>query len=255
MNRLLHQKQCGFFMLLAMFVSIALIAMLTSGLDLKGPVSNFSGLFFTILTDSAGKGFVISLAVLCFMASRLGISREKLLARGVQLFIILAIGFAGKVGLKNLTESPRPYTNLLASQLVIPQPSHFYNLDKAQKIQVIESMANKVSSWRIASWLKGMNYSFPSGHTIFAAICIALFGGLFLEYKHYWFAGGVLVWAMGVEYSRIWMGMHRPADLVGSVLFISLVYLLLPTFSNVALKLSAMLPARCQLAFKKCNSK
>lgn len=242
-------------MLLAMFVSIVLIAMLTSGIDLKGQVSNVSGLFFTLLTDSAGKGFIVSLAVLCFLATRLGISREKLLARGVQLFIISAIGFAGKVGLKNITESPRPFTSLLANQLVIPQPAHFYNLDKAQKIQVIESVSKKVSSWRIDSWLKGMNYSFPSGHTIFAAICVALFGGLFLEYKRYWTAGGILLWAMGVEYSRIWMGMHRPADLFGSVLFIALAYLLMPTFNNLAIKLAAMLPQRCQLAFKKCNSK
>nr|WP_284676556.1 phosphatase PAP2 family protein [Vibrio sinus] len=238
-------------MLLAMFVSIIVVAVLTAGINLKGPVSTFSGVFFTLLTDSAGKGFIVSLAILCFLATRLGISREKLLARGVQLFIILLIGFAGKVGLKSLTESPRPYTTLLSNQLVIPQPAHFYNLDKAQKIQVIESVADKVSSWRIDSWLKGMNYSFPSGHTIFAAICVALFGGLFLEYNRYLMAGGVLLWSMGVEYSRIWMGMHRPADLFGSVLFIALVYLLIPTFSNLALKLSAKLPNRFQLAFKK----
>lgn len=238
-------------MLVAMLASVLLVGLLASGVNLTSHVSTITGAFFTLLTDSAGKGFIVSLAVFSLLALRLGISREKLFSRAIQLAVILVIGFAGKTGLKHFTESPRPYTAFLANELVIPQPAHFYQLAKAQKKQVIESVEGKVSSWRIHSWLKGMNYSFPSGHTIFAAICIALFGGLFLEYKRYLMAGGTLLWAAGVEYSRLWMGMHRVEDLLGSVLFVAAVYFLMPSFSQIALKLLAKLPAKCPVACRK----
>ncbi|MEF1292134.1 phosphatase PAP2 family protein, partial [Vibrio sp. M260118] len=35
-----------------------------------------------------------------------------------------------------------------------------------------------------------------------------------------------------VAYSRLWLGMHRPEDLVGSILFVGLVYLLIPNLDK-----------------------
>ncbi|WP_410965525.1 phosphatase PAP2 family protein, partial [Salmonella sp. ZJHZ19_0069] len=74
------------------------------------------------------------------------------------------------------------------------------------------------------------DYSFPSGHTIFVSICLAFFGGLFLQNKCYISALSLWMWGMSVAYSRLWLGMHRPEDLIGSVLFVAIVFTLLPTF-------------------------
>ncbi|GAK24028.1 phosphatidylglycerophosphatase B [Vibrio sp. JCM 19052] len=35
---------------------------------------------------------------------------------------------------------------------------------------------------------------------------------------------------MGVAYSRLWLGMHRIEDLIGSVVFVAIVFTLLPAF-------------------------
>ena len=63
---------------------------------------------------------------------------------------------------------------------------------------------------------------------IFVGVCLAFFGGLFLEAKRFYLVGSMLAWAGGVAYSRVWLGMHRPEDLAASIAFAGLTYLLVP---------------------------
>ncbi len=146
------------------------------------------------------------------------------------LGLLLVIGFASKTGLKLMTESPRPYTELLAAEQLIEHPEAFYQLETAQQANVIGQISEKVSEWRTRHWQGEKDYSFPSGHTIFVSICLAFFGGLFLQNKCYFSAATLWVWAMGVAYSRLWLGMHRIEDLIGSVVFVAIVFSLLPVF-------------------------
>lgn len=146
------------------------------------------------------------------------------------LGLLLVIGFASKTGLKLMTESPRPYTELLAAEQLIETPETFYQLDTKQQANVINQISEHVSDWRTRHWQGEKDYSFPSGHTIFVSICLAFFGGLFLQNKCYISALSLWMWGMSVAYSRLWLGMHRPEDLIGSVLFVAIVFTLLPTF-------------------------
>ena len=209
------------------------MSLFVSHIDLLSEVDDVSGFLYTAITNSAGSsGFLITLAVLTLMCVKvIGFNRQFVM-KMIQLGVILVIGFAAKTGLKHVTESPRPYTDLLAHQLLIPQPDHFYNLNTAQKADVIDEISQRVSTWRTRHWQGEKDYSFPSGHTIFAAICVAFFGGLFLQHKHLGFTAIVAVWALSVAYSRLWLGMHRPIDLVGSILFVMAVYLVIPNFSQ-----------------------
>ena len=143
----------------------------------------------------------------------------------MHLGLILVLGFVCKSALKQLTEIPRPYTEVLTQNLLIPQPSHFYNLSSLQKNEVIAKMGGIVSGWRTSQWQGERDYSFPSGHTIFAAVCLAFFGNVFLRNGRYLLTLAISAWAMGVAYSRLWFGMHRPIDLLGSVVFVLLIYL------------------------------
>jgi phosphatidylglycerophosphatase B len=241
----LKHKNKGLALLVVLLVLIAPMVIFTPSSDLLSPVTDTTGLFFTLLTDSAGsKGFLITLAVLCAFMLHLKLPADQLLTKLFQLGVILVIGFASKTGLKHMTESPRPYTELIAQQLIIPEPAHFYRLDDKQREQVIDRISDNVSEWRTKHWQGEKDYSFPSGHTIFVAICIAFFGGLFLQHKRYVLTAGLLIWALGVAYSRLWLGMHRPIDLIGSILFIFVVYALLPSFSVVGTKLLEKLPER-----------
>lgn len=221
--------------LLAVFLfAVGLLALTVDHIDLLSDVSPATGWFFTILTDSAGaKGFLITLAILLAVSWKMTPSLRCFLTKLMPLAIILVIGFAAKTGLKHVTESPRPYTELMAHQLLIPYAEHFYRLNLSQQSAVIDNISQHVSHWRTMHWQGEKDYSFPSGHTMFAAICLAFFGGLFVRHGYYSLALIVAVWAIGVAYSRLWLGMHRPLDLAGSILFVSMLFLLVPRFDRI----------------------
>ncbi|TOO95833.1 phospholipid phosphatase, partial [Vibrio parahaemolyticus] len=199
--------------------------------DLTSQVPESLGITFTLLTDSAGsKGFLITLTLLLLSLFRFKPSRIEWMQKLSMLGLLLVIGFASKTGLKLMTESPRPYTELLAAEQLIETPETFYQLDTKQQANVINQISEQVSDWRTRHWQGEKDYSFPSGHTIFVSICLAFFGGLFLQNKCYISALSLWMWGMSVAYSRLWLGMHRPEDLIGSVLFVAIVFTLLPTF-------------------------
>lgn len=238
MKNFLIEKQYGIGLLVAFLVIIAPMSLLVSHIDLLSSVSDTTGLAFTLLTDSAGsKGFLLTLFVLVAISWKVLPNRIEWLSKMAQLGLILLIGFVSKTGLKQMTESPRPYTELLTQQLLIPQPSHFYNLNTVQQQHVIDDISHRVSVWRTRHWQGEKDYSFPSGHTIFAAICLAFFGNLFIQNRHYALAMVLGGWALGLAYSRLWLGMHRPIDLVGSVLFVLMLYMLAPQFDRITEKL------------------
>lgn len=218
--------------MLALFVlGIIPMSLFGSYHNLTSQVPESLGITFTLLTDSAGsKGFLITLTLLLLSLFRFKPSRTEWMQKLSMLSLLLVIGFASKTGLKLMTESPRPYTELLAAEQLIETPETFYQLDTKQQASVINQISEQVSDWRTRHWQGEKDYSFPSGHTIFVSICLAFFGGLFLQNKCYISALSLWMWGMSVAYSRLWLGMHRPEDLIGSVLFVAIVFTLLPTF-------------------------
>ncbi|HAS6493243.1 TPA: phosphatase PAP2 family protein [Vibrio parahaemolyticus] len=224
-------KKYGLMMLALFVLGILPMSLFGSYHDLTSQVPESLGITFTLLTDSAGsKGFLITLTLLLLSLFRFKPSRIEWMQKLSMLGLLLVIGFASKTGLKLMTESPRPYTELLAAEQLIETPETFYQLDTKQQANVINQISEQVSDWRTRHWQGEKDYSFPSGHTIFVSICLAFFGGLFLQNKCYISALSLWMWGMSVAYSRLWLGMHRPEDLIGSVLFVAIVFTLLPTF-------------------------
>ncbi|EGR0268043.1 phosphatase PAP2 family protein [Vibrio alginolyticus] len=224
-------KKYGLMMLALFVLGIIPMSLFGSYHDLTSQVTESLGITFTLLTDSAGsKGFLITLTLLLLSLFRFKPSRIEWMQKFSMLGLLLVIGFASKTGLKLMTESPRPYTELLAAEQLIETPETFYQLDTKQQANVINQISEQVSDWRTRHWQGEKDYSFPSGHTIFVSICLAFFGGLFLQNKCYISALSLWMWGMSVAYSRLWLGMHRPEDLIGSVLFVAIVFTLLPTF-------------------------
>lgn len=60
------------------------------------------------------------------------------------------------------------------------------------------------------------HYSFFSAHSS-NSICLALFTTLYFRNKYYGIV--IFAWAMAVAYSRIYVGMHYPLDIVCGILF------------------------------------
>jgi phosphatidylglycerophosphatase B len=227
-------------MMLPMLIPISLLA---TNVDMKSNVTAAFGGFIALTTDSAGsRGFLITLAILCVAALALKLPRKVMLSQMIILAVLLVVGFVSKTSLKVMTESPRPYTELLAKELLIPEPAHFYKLDEHTQAQLIDRISSEVSQWRTRHWQGEKDYSFPSGHTIFAAICVVFFGGLFWQNRRYSWAIGLLLWASTVIFSRLWLGMHRPIDIVGSILFVAVVYQITPSFNGLADRIESRLP-------------
>ncbi|MFV8463594.1 phosphatase PAP2 family protein [Vibrio campbellii] len=229
MTSLFSNKSKGLLLLVLSLYSLVPFLIFGSHFDLGSAVLPFYGAVMTFVTYSAGnQGFLITLAVLSLLVLTLKFSKAKLVSLCLQLGVLLVLSFAAKTFLKSSTESPRPYTEYLVTQEVVDMPELFYELPLEEKNVAIESVEDKVSEWRTRHWLGETDYSFPSGHMIFVGVCLAFFGGLFLEAKRFYLVGSMLAWAGGVAYSRVWLGMHRPEDLAASIAFAGLIYLLVP---------------------------
>lgn len=222
-------KRQGLFVLIILAIGISLISLVAGPFDLLSQPSSLEGNLLTYLTYSAGsQGFLITLAI--FMLGLLSTTkdRKRLIKTGVGFGILLVLCFAGKTGLKHLTESPRPYTETLVQLKLIETPQQFYSYAESTQDTLVQASAENVSKYRINHWLHETDYSFPSGHTVFVAVCLAFFGGIALSEKRYVVTTALLAWGLGVAYSRLWLGMHRPEDLFGSMAFVALLYLLVP---------------------------
>ena len=229
MTSLFSNKSKGLLLLVLSLYSLVPFLIFGSHFNLGSAVLPFYGAVMTFVTYSAGnQGFLITLAVLSLLVLTLKFSKAKLVSLCLQLGVLLVLSFAAKTFLKSSTESPRPYTEYLVTQEVVDMPELFYELPLEEKNVAIESVEDKVSEWRTRHWLGETDYSFPSGHMIFVGVCLAFFGGLFLEAKRFYLVGSMLAWAGGVAYSRVWLGMHRPEDLAASIAFAGLIYLLVP---------------------------
>ncbi|MGR5358530.1 phosphatase PAP2 family protein [Vibrio chagasii] len=241
MTSLFSNKSKGLLLLVLSLYSLVPFLIFGSHFDLGSAVLPFYGAVMTFVTYSAGnQGFLITLAILSLLVLTLKFSKAKLVSLCLQLGILLVLSFAAKTFLKSSTESPRPYTEYLVTQEVVDMPELFYELPLEEKNVAIESVEDKVSEWRTRHWLGETDYSFPSGHMIFVGVCLAFFGGLFLEAKRFYLVGGMLAWAGGVAYSRVWLGMHRPEDLAASIAFAGLIYLLVPLIPTQ--KIEPLLP-------------
>ncbi|WP_338166642.1 phosphatase PAP2 family protein [Vibrio sp. 10N] len=210
-----------------------IISLLLYPFELTTPVSNELGVTMQVLSYSAGhQGFLFTLAILGVTTLWVTRSTPHRLILIAQLALLLILSFGAKTVLKQWTESPRPYTYELAEEGLISSPQQFYTLDSKVQNQIIILASDEVSDWRTKHWLGETDYSFPSGHTIFVAVCVLFFAGLFASHQHNLLACLVMLWAVAVASSRLWLGMHRPEDLFASLAFALVLFLIVPSASH-----------------------
>ncbi|OCH03018.1 phospholipid phosphatase [Aliivibrio fischeri] len=226
-NRIYELIALGFFSLM-----MVCVLLLTPKPDLFEPLSTNVNALLNFLSNSAGNPFfLVTTSLLCLIPIFKRFPIKRLASLYVQFALLLILSFALKTGLKSATEVPRPYSYALAEVGLVDNAASFYQLEPELKDQLIERIASKVSPARIEQWHGETNYAFPSGHTIFVAICILFWGGFLLRNNHYITAGILLTWGVGVGFSRIWLGMHWPTDLMASTVLASLLIFCVPTIN------------------------
>ncbi|KFK59258.1 phospholipid phosphatase, partial [Vibrio vulnificus] len=96
--------------------------------------------------DPAGnKGFAIPLVALSWLFLLKHSGRYFVGGRLAVLPLMRVLSFPGKTGLKQLTESPRPYSEWMASKHLCDTPQAFYNLDSAQQVTLVKSQEETIS--------------------------------------------------------------------------------------------------------------
>ncbi len=234
MRNMVFRNKYGLICSAVLACFIAVSTFLLKGTGFTGPVSDSSGLLFSVLSWSAGKeGFLITTALLCLVPFALRWSRDRILVALLCFGFVLGGSLVTKTVLKKVTQEPRPYSQVLTELGKVDSEAQFYQITPSQREEVVKSAEGLVSHWRLQHWQGETNYSFPSGHTIFAAAVAVFWGGLLLAEGYRLSAMLIVGWAGMVATSRLWLGMHWPADLFGSVAFATVICLLVPVFVNV----------------------
>ena len=160
-----------------------------------------------------------ALFAILYLAHRRGEGRALLLV----VLISLGATQVGKSLLKPLIGEARPYVVVLTKD----DPARirdFYAVKRSIRADAVRAYYAKSAAqtppYLIAHRAKETGYSFPSGHSTFAASWALLFAGIigFANRRRCLISSAVIAWAMLVMASRVWLGMHYPIDLVGGVL-------------------------------------
>ncbi|PJG83304.1 phosphatase PAP2 family protein [Caviibacterium pharyngocola] len=141
-----------------------------------------------------------------------------------------------KSGLKTLFAEPRPFVVAMEQHSEVDR-QFFYNADRKSRAYWVRRYYSDLSlepqsvpSWLIEHRAKETGYSFPSGHSIFAASWLMLavgFSELFGKQapKIKKFVPVIAIWALLILISRLRLGMHYPIDLGVSILIAWLLHL------------------------------
>jgi len=176
---------------------------------------------------------LLSLVALTMVVSRPNLTRDRRRQEALTFVVVLMIVLGGNAALNEFVVKPafgipRPNIQLLAESGALgpeyPDAESIYAVGgKEARRKVLGERLPFVDTPALtdrveARWIHETGYSFPSGHTT-AAMTLA---SLLVLLAAGWPAGWRLliatvaapVWAVSVGYSRVLLGVHRPADVV-----------------------------------------
>lgn len=173
------------------------------------------------LTNSAGAPYSILTSLLFIGTVIIAFRTEKTHLLKVLLVVISVVLLQQgvKTLLKSSFKEPRPYVAWLAAEHHIPT-AEFYGLKRSERAELVKNTVkqdNTIAKWQRKHWQAETGYSFPSGHMLFAAGWALLLIALFWQQRLYILAIGLAVWAEGIAFSRMLLGMHWPIDIIASV--------------------------------------
>lgn len=214
-----------FFSLLTMVI-VSFFSICFSSIDFGQSELILISKFMMLLSFTSGPlGFVLTIAGLCYLVSKLEIKKLNKSFILLNLFFLLLMAFIIKTPLKDSIKSPRPYVESLVKDRMIKSTNEFYLLSQTEKNLLIDNSYINLDPSRSHEWKNESDYSFPSGHMLFSSVCIIFLCPIFLFYGHKKIAFVISVWGASVGGSRIWLGMHFIEDLYASI-FISFMLIL-----------------------------
>lgn len=203
------------------------------------------------LTESGSPPYAVATALL-LTAVLTYLLRRRYAWQTVLLLCALSLGStqAVKSLMKNHFQEPRPFVDALVRSGSLPQAADFYRLSDTEQsawvwrqAEPVLARADRIQAARFralaAHQARHHDYSFPSGHTIFAVSWLLLFAGFGLRRR---VLLPVAAWAGLMLLSRLLLGMHYPIDLFVSTLAAALLHTAL--FAAVLPRLHRRFPVK-----------
>lgn len=182
-------------------------------------------IFLYYLTETGSMPYAV-LTCLVFCFAYLFCINHKKQAVIVITIMLTSVGITQltKSLLKNIFTEPRPFIVELAEKSRI-STEYFYEHSRKARKQIVLNYYHdnpQINRYLVRHHSKETGYSFPSGHSIFAATWLMLAVGFCqllaaANKRMKWLTAGIAVWAMLILISRLRLGMHYPIDLLASV--------------------------------------
>lgn len=179
-----------------------------------------------LLTETGSTPYALITCVVFALLFRVLFKSNRQWFWGVVIMALSVVGSqALKSGLKTLLAEPRPFVTYMAEQ-THTSTDDFYALDRDARPQLVNQYFTQQSdtpAWLEQHYEHETGYSFPSGHTIFAATWLMLAVGFaqLLNKRSLGtklLIGGIFIWAVLMLISRVRLGMHYPQDLLAGII-------------------------------------
>ncbi len=210
---------------LAIFLVVPLFIIVINWHWLPDTLNDKSEYFFWV-TETASYPWAIITSIFYFIlfCALLVSKTDKMLKKIVLVWLVLVSavlsGQVIKSIIKSQTAESRPFVLWITKEHNTTD-QYFYSLTKPERAAFIkESLINSstIPNWLSKHWQNETGYSFPSGHTLFAATFAFLAIVLLNFRRNYIFISLIVIWTVLIEISRLLLGMHTPIDLILSVI-------------------------------------
>ncbi|MWN31329.1 MULTISPECIES: phosphatase PAP2 family protein [unclassified Gilliamella] len=208
--------------ILAIFLTVPLVIIAINWHWQPTSLNNTSKYLFLITETASFPWAIITSAILFLVFFLLLPNKTKTKIVLLWLLLVSAIlsGQVIKSFLKSQTAESRPYVLWMAKEFNMTD-QQFYSQTKSERKELIHQLLNNsitIPSWLSNHWQHETGYSFPSGHTLFSATWAFLALTLLKFKRHYIIISSTIIWSVLIEISRLLLGMHRPIDLITSIL-------------------------------------